>query len=136
MIRNLQIEDYDKKYFSLLSQLTSANILSKEKFQNIFNQIKDNVFVIEEDGKIVASGTLLIEQKFIHDGGLVAHMEDIVVDQDYRKKGYGYQIISFLINVAKEMGCYKIIADCHETLLNFYSKNGFHSHGHQIALYF
>jgi len=136
MIRNLQIEDYDKQYFSLLSQLTSAKALSKEKFQNIFNKIKDNVFVIEEDGKIVASGTLLIEQKFIHDGGLVAHMEDIVVDQNYRKKGYGYQIVSFLIKVAKEMGCYKIIADCHETLLNFYSKNGFHSHGHQIALYF
>ena len=136
MIRNLQIEDYDKQYFSLLSQLTSANTLSKKKFQNIFNQIKDNVFVIEEDGKIVASGTLLIEQKFIHDGGLVAHMEDIVVDQDYRKKGYGYQIVSYLIKVAKEKGCYKIIADCHETLLNFYSKNGFHSHGHQIAFYF
>ena len=136
MIRNLEIEDYDKGYFDLLSQLTSANKITQEKFEKIFNQVKNNIFDIEEDGKIVVSGTLFIEQKFIHDGGLVGHMEDIVVDKDYRKKGYGYQIVLHLIKKAKENGCYKIIADCQDSLLNFYSKNGFHSHGHQIALYF
>ena len=136
MIRNLQLEDYDKNYFELLSQLTSSPKITFEEFKNIYQNINNNVFVIEEDGIIVASGTLLIEQKFIHQGGKVGHMEDIVVHQDYRNKKYGYQIVSFLIEKAKEKKCYKIIADCQESLLNFYSKNGFHSHGHQIALYF
>ena len=36
---------------------------------------------------IIGSTTLLIEQKFIHDGGKVGHIEDVVTRKGY--EGFG-----------------------------------------------
>jgi glucosamine-phosphate N-acetyltransferase len=34
--------------------------------------------------RVVATGTIFNEQKFIHEAGLVAHVEDVVVDSACR----------------------------------------------------
>ena len=49
------------------------------------------IVVIEEKatGKLVASGTLAIELKFVHSCGQVGHIEDIVCDESYRGKQLG-----------------------------------------------
>ncbi len=49
------------------------------------------VIVIEElsSSKIVASGTVLVEKKFIRGCGSVGHIEDIVVHDSQRGKSYG-----------------------------------------------
>ena len=75
--------------------------------------------------KIVGSTTLLIEQKFIHDGGLVGHIEDVVVRKDYEGKGIGMKIVMSLLEVAKERKCYKTILDCKDDVKQFYERIGF-----------
>ena len=67
----------------------------------------------------------MIEQKFIHNGGKVGHIEDVVTRKGYEGKGIGKEILNELIKIAKDNECYKIILDCDEKLIKFYEKIGF-----------
>lgn len=67
--RRLEKEDYDKKYLELLKQLTTVGDISKEKYEATFDKIRAEVWVVEFEAKIIASVSLLLEQKIIHEGG-------------------------------------------------------------------
>ena len=138
IFRKLEESDYHKNYLQLLSQLTQVGHISPEEFSNILAKIQSQIWVFEDTtaNKIVASASILLEQKFIHGGGIVAHLEDVVVDEAYRGNQLGQKLIANMIEKAKESGAYKIIADCKIGLLSFYSKNGFQKKGEQIAIYF
>ena len=134
--RQLEKGDYDKNYLELLKQLTVVGDISKEKYEMTIDKMGAEVWVIEFEGKIIASVSLLLEQKIIHECGIVGHLEDVVVDKNYRKYGLGKFIIERIIKIAKERGCYKLIGDCKSELLGFYEKNGFESKCVQISIYF
>jgi glucosamine-phosphate N-acetyltransferase len=136
--RKLEETDYHKNYLQLLSQLTQVGNICPEEFANIFRKIQSQIWVIEDTltNKIVASASIFLEQKFIHEGGIVAHLEDVVVDQMYRGNQLGQKLIANILEKARESGAYKIIADCKPELISFYSKNGFEKRGEQIAIYF
>jgi glucosamine-phosphate N-acetyltransferase len=134
--RRLEKADYDKNYLELLKQLTTVGDISKEKYETTFDKIGAQVWVVEFEEKIIASVSLLLEQKVIHECGIVGHLEDVVVDRDYRKYGLGKFIIERIIKIARERGCYKLIGDCKSELLGFYEKNGFESKCVQISIYF
>ena len=134
--RRLEKADYDKNYLELLKQLTAVGDISKEKYETALDKIGAEVWVVEFEGKIIASVSLLLEQKIIHECGIVGHLEDVVVDRDYRKYGLGKFIIERIIKIAKERGCYKLIGDCKSELLGFCEKNGFESKCVQISIYF
>ena len=136
IFRRLEKSDFHKNYLQLLSQLTTVGTISEQQFNQIFDTMQSEVWVFEENDEIVASATLLLEQKFIHSGGIVGHLEDVVVSQNYRGHSLGQKIVSEIVKIAKEKGCYKIIADCKENLLGFYAKTGFEKRGEQIAIYF
>jgi glucosamine-phosphate N-acetyltransferase len=134
--RRLEKGDYDKNYLELLKQLTAVGDISREKYETAFDKMGAQVWVVEFEGKIIASVSLLLEQKIIHECGIVGHLEDVVVDRDYRKYGLGKFIIERIIKIARERGCYKLIGDCKSELLGFYEKNGFESKCVQISIYF
>lgn len=135
-IRKLALEDYYLGYLEMLSLLSPMIIGSYEDFEKQFKKIGQTnnieIFVIECNGKLVANGTIIIEDKFIHNNGKVGHIEDIVVGNDFRGKGYGQIIVNYLIQRAKEHGCYKIILDCKDDLYSFYHKMGFYQSGIQL----
>jgi len=136
--RKLEESDYYKNYLQLLSQLTQVGNITPKEFSNIFGKIQSQIWVFEDNvtNKIVASASIFLEQKFIHNGGIVAHLEDVVVDQYYRGAQLGKKLIDNVVEIAKNSGAYKIIADCKPELISFYSKNGFEKRGEQIAIYF
>jgi glucosamine-phosphate N-acetyltransferase len=86
------------------------------------------IFVALQKNKVVGATTLLIEQKFIHDGGKVGHIEDVVVSKELQGKGIGQKIIRFVLDYAKSQGCYKTILDCDDKVKPFYEKIGFEAH--------
>lgn len=141
-LRKLSHEDYYKGYLDLLEQLTTVDkhIINYEKFKSFVNDLNDNHIVIvledEKNNKIVGSGTILIEQKLIHGCSSVGHIEDIVIDSNYGGKNLGKTIVNELISHAKNMGCYKIILDCAESVSGFYEKCGFKIKEKQMVIYF
>jgi glucosamine-phosphate N-acetyltransferase len=138
IFRKLEESDYHKNYLQLLAQLTEVGQITPDEFTIILAKIKSQIWVFEDTSanKIVASASIFLEQKFIHGGGIVAHLEDVVVDEGYRGAQLGKKLIANIIEKAQESGAYKIIADCKTELISFYSKNGFQKKGEQIAIYF
>jgi glucosamine-phosphate N-acetyltransferase len=138
--RNLEINDYYNGYLDLLSQLTEVNKknITFEKFSNFIKNlnIKHKIIVIIHENKIVASGTLFIEDKIIHGISKVGHIEDIVVDSESRGLGLGKKIVSYLTNLAKENNCYKVILNCKEENCGFYQKCGYERKEAEMVKYF
>ena len=128
-IREIEEGDLEKGYLETLDFLRNASDLDKNKAKEILKKIKQNpnhiIHVATDGEKIVGSTTLLIEQKFIHDGGLVGHIEDVVIRKDYEGKGIGIKLVASMLERAKEKNCYKTILNCKDSLKPFYEKIGF-----------
>ncbi len=128
-IRELQKKDLQNGFLTTLDSLKQTSNMDKNKAEEVFETINSNpnhiIVIAELDGKIVGTTTLLIEPKFIHDGGLVGHIEDVVVGKKFQGQGIGNKIVKFLLEVAKNRGCYKTILNCTDDVKEFYEKNGF-----------
>tara|TARA_B100000767_G_scaffold48942_1_gene43890 strand:+ start:3654 stop:4070 length:417 start_codon:yes stop_codon:yes gene_type:complete len=135
-IREIKTTDY-LEYKRIISQLSKTKF-NEEDFKIFFNLLNKNhkIFVIESCNKLLGCGTILIEPKLIHNMSYVGHIEDIVIDNRYRNNSLGYKIISFLIEYCSKVGCYKVILDCKEELVNFYKKNGFEENNVGMSIYF
>ena len=133
LIRKIKERDFENGFFETLSNLTvvgdiySNNELKNEIIRKILSD-QNYIIIVAEDlrsSKIIGTATLLIEQKFIHNGGKVGHIEDVVTRKGFEGRGIGKKIIKELIEVAREYGCYKIILDCDANVAKFYEKLGF-----------
>ena len=129
--------DKREEIFSLLSQLTSAPLISEKSYNNIIDNLDDNhnIFVYVLDNKIVGMITLLHEQKLIHNGSKIVHIEDLVVDKEYKNRGIGRDLINYCLDKISKEEYYKIILDCSEELERFYNKLGFEKKNIQMAKY-
>ena len=128
-IREIEEDDLERGFLETLDFLRNASSLDKTKAKEILKKIKQNsnhiIHVAIDGKKIVGTTTLFIEQKFIHDGGLVGHIEDVVVRKDYEGKGIGIKLVTSLLEYAKEKNCYKTILDCKDDVKQFYERIGF-----------
>jgi len=67
-----------------------------ERFRRLQRLENTNLIVVLEEaatGRLVASGTIAIELKFVHSCGQVGHIEDIVCDAEYRGKQLGRRYV-------------------------------------------
>ena len=128
-IREIKENDLENGFLESLDFLRKASDLDKNRAKEILEKIKQNsnqiIQVAIDDKKIVGCITLLIEQKFIHDGGLVGHIEDVVVRKDYEGKGIGMKLVTSMLEYAKRKNCYKTILDCKDDVKQFYERIGF-----------
>ena len=138
MLRKLEESDYDKNLIELLNFMYKDNSFTKLEFYSVFDYINSNninIFVKDVDNKIVAIGTILIEQKLIHNLGTVGYIQDIIVHKDYRGRGYSTEIVEHLKKVALDNKCYKVILNCSDDKIKLYKKMGFKLNGNEMALY-
>lgn len=154
IIRKLQLNDIlEGNYLSILSELTtiwpnpdnSKVLLSEDekktlltlRFQSL-NPQTQHIFILcdKRINKVIGSATILLEDKFIHACGRVAHIEDVVISKEARGGGLGKQLVEYLLEFAKMCGCYKTILDCDAKNVAFYQKCGMKEKGFQMALYY
>lgn len=137
------IDKIVNSYVQLINQLSTTTINISDFLTNL-NLINNSGIIyvgfindINSDNfKIIASGTCYLEPKIIHNYKNVGHIEDIVVDNDFRGKGIVHNILTYLKNYAKNNNCYKITLDCHESLVKVYSKSEYELKGVQMVIYF
>lgn len=141
IVKLLNKDDYKKGYFNLLSQLT---VCSEPTFEDFLKQIEEinlndliKIIVIEhlKENKIIGSITMLIEPKFIRNLGKVCHIEDVVVDINYRSLKLGAQLLLICEEYSKAINCYKIILDCDEKVAGFYEKSNYKKKSLGMAKY-
>ena len=136
IIREIVESDIEKGFLESLDNLRIASNLDKKIATDILKKIISNpdhiIHVAEHNGKIVGSTTLLIEQKFIHEGGKVGHIEDVVVSKEFEGRDIGMLLVMSLLTKAQTMNCYKTILDCKNELIPFYQKIGFKQESNQM----
>ncbi len=133
-IRRIVEDDLRRGFLESLDSLRTASDIGDGKAREILAGMAANpdhvIFVAEDgaaggDGRIVGSITLLVEQKFIHGGGLVGHIEDVVVSGDMQGRRIGRMLVEHALDHARSRGCYKTILDCQDDVRGFYERIGF-----------
>ncbi|KAK3818850.1 MAG: acyl-CoA N-acyltransferase [Benniella sp.] len=142
LMRPLEVSDYHKGFYDCLAGLTVVGNVSEQAFQQTFESMLrcQNVYhivVIEEleQSRIVATGTLVVEQKFLRGCAKAGHIEDIVVHDSQRGKKFGIRLIDQLRYIGSQVGCYKLLLTCSETNEPFYEKSGFQRKDLHMAQY-
>ncbi|KAH7090502.1 acyl-CoA N-acyltransferase [Paraphoma chrysanthemicola] len=140
--RPIQKDDYHKGFLDVLRVLTTVGDVTEEQWNERYAWMSarnDSYYLLcitDASAKIVGTGALIVERKFIHQLGLVGHIEDIAVAKDQQGKKLGLRIIQALDFVAEKVGCYKTILDCSEANEGFYVKCGFKRAGLEMAHYY
>ena len=103
-----------------------------EVYLNVFQQLEadpgQHLLVVEDDGRIVGSVTVIVCPNLSHGGTPWAEVENMIVDDAERGRGHGEALIGEAIEIARRAGCYKLTltsnnqrTDAHR----FYERVGF-----------
>lgn len=142
-LRALQKGDYEKGFLDCLRVLTTVGEITLEQWNERYDWMNTSgkgayylLVITNEVEKVVATGALIVERKFIHNLGKAGHIEDIAVAKDQQGKKLGLKMIQALDFIAEHTGCYKAILDCSEANEGFYIKCGFKRAGLEMAHYY
>ena len=123
-----------KKLLELYRQLNpddpdiSAAERTNQLWSDILRDQDQSIFVVEKDGTLIASCTLVIVNNLTRGGKPYALIENVVTHGSYRRMGYGRAVLDKAIAAAREQGCYKVMLMTgrkDEGTLTFYEKAGF-----------
>lgn len=139
-IRELRIEDYDNGFLDCLKELTVVGNITKEMFIDTFNERKEKgiftvVAIENKTRRILGTGSVFYEPKFIRECSWKAYIEDISIAKYAQKRGVGKRIVKHLEEKALRDGCYKVILTCNEENKEFYQKMRFKRIEDAMAIY-
>lgn len=83
---------------ALMHELSATSLCNEELLEAALNDANVHVYVIREEGRIVATGTLCIKHTLEF---AIADIEAVVVDSRCRGRGYGKELMRVMIEVAK-----------------------------------
>lgn len=133
-IRPLEFMDYYRNYLALYKQLNGVDLTNLQPldFENVLEMNANQYYVIEISGKIVACGKLLVEEKFYDS---VAHIEDVITDEEHRRLGLGTMMVNHLVELAKARKCYKVVLAAQDKNAKFYEHLGFSTDNREWKMY-
>lgn len=125
-IRELRRGDFERGFLDALAALTTVD-LSVDRARQLFDNKPLNQFTfVALDGEcVIGTTSLMIDQKYIHAGGRVGHIEDVSVAPSHQHRGIGTNLVKFAVEYARASGCYKVILHCVPELSPFYQRMGF-----------
>lgn len=87
---------------NLLSQLSdSVHTITEEELNTLLSSSQSHFYVLESDGQFIGMTTLCLYQC---PTGWKAWIEDVVVDQNHRGKGYGKLMVRKAMEECKNRG--------------------------------
>lgn len=114
-----------------------------EDYRRILAQIQadpnHDLLVLEVDGEVVGTLVFLLVPNLSHHATPWALVENVVVEERQRGKGYGRLLMEHAIERAREAGCYKISLTSNITRLRahrFYQSLGFKASARGFRMYF
>ncbi len=126
----------------LYAQLGQDNgrILSLEQAGIILARMRGypdyHLYVALAQGEIVGVFALLVMDNLGHLGAPSGVVEDVVVREDWRRRGIGQEMLGFAREYCKSRGCYKLALSSNlhrEEAHRFYESLGFTKHGYSFV---
>jgi glucosamine-phosphate N-acetyltransferase len=138
VVRELYGSDLPNGFLDTLSHLAEVGLTVERAGEVLRERLRTGVrtYIAMFGEQVVGTAALLLEQKFIHGGGYVGHIEDVVVLREHAGKGIGRALVEHALKEARKSGCYKVILNCHEKNVPFYEKLGFRRHEMEMRLDF
>ena len=90
---------------TLMHELSATSFCNEELLNNALNDANVHVYVIRDEGHIVATGTLCIKHTLEF---TIADIESVVVSSKCRGRGYGKELMTAMIEAAKKMNVHHI----------------------------
>lgn len=136
MIREARSEDLEG-ILDLLYQLSPLkeedSRASKIKLKEILSDMladENYLLCVYEDGQRLLGTAMLITQlNLSHGGRPYGHIENVVIEQNFRSNGIGRQMVDYLVKEADKRNCYKTVLSCEGKNIPFYEKCNFHLTG-------
>lgn len=132
MIREITNADFDG-LMTLYMQLHGNPFPEKNEevmklWADILADPNHHIIVAEEDGKIISSCVCVIIPNLTHSQQPYAFIENVVTDENYRKRGLATACLDFAKEIAQKENCYKMMlltGSKKESTLNFYERAGY-----------
>ena len=149
MLRFLEYEDLNKGYFELLEQLSRTEFtlmggVTQALIDRTWSEYMDqpNKYIVVWHNKeypqcplgIIGTASVIVENKMIHYGSRVGHIEDVVVDKCGRGLDIGKRMVEKCVELCRKQRCYKIVLECSDDNIKFYEKFGFEKHDNSMRL--
>lgn len=129
-IRNTELSDFET-VIELLRQLWPDKDLNRNALLNVFSNCirsPNNMYLcVEIDGNMIGFCSLVIKENLWTEG-LIAHIDELIIDETHRRLGFGAELLKAAIDAAEKRGCKRIELDSafyREDAHKFYSKEGF-----------
>jgi len=90
---------------ALMYELSATSFCNEELLKNALNDANVHVYVIRDEGHIVATGTLCIKHTLEF---IIADIESVVVSSKCRGRGYGKELMTAMVEAAKKMNVHHI----------------------------
>lgn len=139
-IKDINItQKFYNEFINLVKTFRDTNINYNEfiKYIDDLSNFHDIFLLIDEESEnIIGCVTILLEQKLIHNLNFVCHIEDLIINNNYKNKGFGSIILDYIKEYVREKKCYKIILNCNNDIKKFYIKNNFISKNIEMSYYF
>jgi len=90
---------------ALMHELSTTSFCNEALLNNALNDANVHVYVIRDVGHIMATGTLCIKHTLEF---TIADIESVVVSSKCRGRGYGKELMTAMIEVAKKMNVHHI----------------------------
>lgn len=134
MLREIQHSDFEG-LMSLYMQLHSNPFPEKTpEIQQLWNKILNDenhhIIVAEENGKIVSSCVCVIIPNLTHGQQPYAFVENVITDENHRKRGLATACLNYAKEIAIKENCYKMMlltGSKDESTLKFYEQAGYNS---------
>ena len=97
-------------------------------WKQILNDKNHHIIVAEEDGKIVSSCVCVIIPNLTHSQRPYAFIENVITDENYRKRGLATDCLNYAKEIAQKENCYKLMlltGSKKESTLKFYEQAGY-----------
>lgn len=132
MIREITQQDLNgllTLYMQLHDNPMPENTKELEQlWQQILNDKNHHIIIAEEDGKIVSSCVCVIIPNLTHNQRPYAFVENVITDENYRKRGLATACLNYAKEIAQKENCYKLMlltSSKKESTLNFYEQAGY-----------
>ena len=132
MVREIAENDFDG-LLRLYTQLHDNPFPEKNDkvigiWESILSDKNHHLIVAEENGILVSSCVCVIIPNLTHEQRPYALIENVITDENYRKKGHATACLNFAKEIARRENCYKMMlltGSKSKDTLRFYEQAGF-----------
>lgn len=105
----------------------SSDIVAADALADVLGHDGTTILICEVDGIAVSTCMLVVCPNFSRSGRPFALIENVVTHREHRKRGYGRKIVRYAIEMARQVGCYRVTlmtGSRREETLRFYEATG------------